>query len=219
MGSIVLSFIHALIPNHWVPLIALSKTEKWTKKETFLATFITGFSHTLSTIIIGIVVGFLGIKLAKSFELLTEIAAPIILLVIGLVYVIIDLVGSGRHGHHHGHHHVHHYDHTHFNPKELSYKPKKTKSAIIISISIAMFLTPCIEIEAYYFQASTIGWIGILIVSSVYLLITLTIMFSLVYLGLIGINRFKSHYLEHHERRITGVVLIMIALIAILIEF
>jgi nickel/cobalt transporter (NicO) family protein len=204
LGSLFLSVIHALIPNHWIPLIALSKTEKWTTRETLAATFITGFSHTVSTIIIGIAVGFAGIELSENYSHLTKTAAPVILLVIGIIYFLMDL----RKGHHHHHH---------FELKNRD--SSKTKITVITSLSIAMFLTPCIEIEAYYFQASTIGWIGILIVSLVYLLVTLLVMFTLVYLGLKGINRLNSHFLEHHEKSITGIVLIILAFIAYFIEF
>jgi len=93
-GSLILSMIHALIPNHWIPLIAISKTEKWSKKETLFATFITGFSHTFSTIIIGIIVGFVGIKLSESYHTITKIAAPVILLLLGVIYVLLDLFSS-----------------------------------------------------------------------------------------------------------------------------
>lgn len=203
-GSVILSIIHALIPNHWIPLIAISKTEKWSNKETLYATFITGFSHTISTIFIGIIVGFVGIRLSVSYSYITRIAAPIILLVIGIIYFLIDLKTS--------HHH-------HFEIDNQQSGNKKSKYAIITSLSIVMFLTPCIEIEAYYFQASTIGWLGILLVSLVYLLITLIIMLALVFLGLKGVNKFKSHYLEYHGKRITGIALIVLAFIAYFIEF
>jgi len=204
LGSLFLSVIHALIPNHWIPLIALSKTERWNTRETLFATFITGFSHTVSTIIIGVVVGFAGIELSENYGHLTKIAAPVILLVIGVVYFLMDL----RTEHHHHHH---------FDLKDRD--RKKAKIAVITSLSIAMFLTPCIEIEAYYFQASTIGWIGILIVSLVYLLITLFVMFTLVYVGIKGFNRLNSRFLEQHEKGITGIVLILLAFIAFYIEF
>ena len=205
LGSLLLSVIHGLIPNHWIPLIAISKAERWTNKETLFATFITGFSHMLSTIIIGIMVGFVGIKLTESYHNITKVAAPIIMVLIGIIYLLIDLKSSRHH---------HHLD---INEKVI--KNKKSKLAIITSLSIAMFLTPCIEIEAYYFQAGTIGWLGIIIVSSVYLIITLIFMLALVYLGLKGVNRFKSHFLEHHAKRITGIVMILLGLIAYFVEF
>lgn len=205
IGSLILSVIHALIPNHWIPLIAISKTEKWTNKETLFATLVTGFSHTLSTIIIGIIVGFIGIKLSESYSYITRIAAPIVLILIGVIYCLLDLKSS----HHHHHHEI----------DNQKLKNRRSNLAIITSLSIAMFLTPCIEIEAYYFQAGTIGWIGIFIVSLVYLLITLFVMLFLVYLGLKGVNRFNSHFLEHHEKSITGIVLILLGLLAYFIEF
>ena len=70
IGSLVLSLIHASIPNHWIPLIALGKTEKWTQRQTLLATLITGFAHTMSTVFVGIVVGLIGYKLSARYSLI-----------------------------------------------------------------------------------------------------------------------------------------------------
>ena len=100
LGSLALSLIHALIPNHWIPLIALSKTEKWTNKQTLSATLITGFSHTLSTVIIGIIVGLIGYQLSEHYKNSTEIIAPAILLLIGIIYLILDFISSNHHRHH-----------------------------------------------------------------------------------------------------------------------
>ena len=150
LGSMLLGLIHPLFPNHWIPLIAISKTEKWTNKETLFATLITGFSHTLSTIIIGIIVGFVGIKLSESYSYITRIAAPLILVIIGVIYLILDFRSS---------HHHHHFEINNGPTKE-----RKSKTAIIFSLCIGLFFSPCIEIEAYYFQAATQGWIGILLV-------------------------------------------------------
>ena len=204
LGSIVLGLIHPLFPNHWIPLIAIAKTEKWSNRETISATLVTGFSHTLSTIIIGIIVGFVGIKLSENYSYLTKIAAPVILIIIGIIYLFLDF---------RSHHHEH------FNLSTETLKNRKSKFAIITTLCIGMFLSPCIEIEAYYFQAATKGWLGIFIVSVVYLTMTLIIMTSLVYFGLKGVNKFNSHYLEHHEKRITGIVLIVLGFFAYFVEF
>ena len=205
IGSLLLGLIHPLVPNHWIPLIAISKTEKWTTRESVFATLITGFSHTISTIIIGIIVGFVGIKLSENYSYITRIAAPVVLLAIGLIYIGLDF-RSKRHHHH-------------FEIDKTKIKLKKSKTAVLISLCIGMFLSPCIEIEAYYFQAATKGWLGILIVSSVYLIVTLTMMVSLVYLGLKGVNKLKSDFLERHEKLITGLLLIFLGLFAYYVEF
>ena len=169
------------------------------------ATLITGFSHTISTIIIGIIVGFVGIKLSENYSYITRIAAPIVLLSIGLIYIGLDF--RLKHNHHH------------FQIDNTKIKAKKSKTTVLISLCIGMFLSPCIEIEAYYFQAATKGWLGILIVSSVYLIVTLSMMVTLVYLGLKGVNKLKSDYLERHEKLITGMLLIFLGLFAYFVEF
>ena len=206
IGSLILSLIHALIPNHWLPLIAISKTEKWTQNQTLWATVITGIAHTLSTIIIGIIVGLIGYKLSSSYSLISETIAPSILIVLGLVYVVLNL----RNNHHH-------HEMSPIVKGQGLNKPRWV--AILTSLSIAMFLTPCIEIEAYYFQAGSIGWTGIFIVSAVYLITTVSVMLFLVYLGMIGAKTFESHFLEHHEKRITGIVLIALGVLALLVKF
>jgi putative Mn2+ efflux pump MntP len=207
IGSLILSTIHALIPNHWLPLIAVGKTEKWTQSQTLWATVITGVAHTLSTIIIGIVVGLIGYKLATKYAVISETIAPAILIILGFIYIFRDFRSS--------HHHTH-------DMKPLVTEPGQKRSrwiAILTSLSIAMFLTPCIEIEAYYFQAGTIGWIGIFIVSAVYLLTTVVIMLLLVSLGMRGVRTFKSHFLEHHEKAVTGIVLVALGILAMFVKF
>jgi nickel/cobalt exporter len=208
IGSLVLSLIHALIPNHWIPLIAISKTEKWSPGQTMWATAITGFSHTLSTIFIGIIVGVAGYKLSAKYSQVSNVVAPIVLTGLGIIYVLLDYRG--------GHHHHSAHDQT---TTSLVKTGKARLRAILISLSIAMFLTPCFEIEAYYFQAGTLGWTGIFIVSAVYLVITVLVMLLLVYLGLKGIQTFNSHFLEQHEKGITGVVLIILGILAFFVRF
>ena len=206
IGSLILSLIHALIPNHWLPLIAVAKTEKWTQNQTLWATLITGFAHTISTVIIGIIVGLVGYKLSAQYSVISEAIAPAILIVLGIVYILLDL-----RGHHHHHHNA--------NASGEKNKAKTGQVAILVSLSIAMFLTPCAEIEAYYFQAGIIGWAGIFTVSAVYIITTLVVMLLLVYWGMKGVNMFRSHALEHHEKRITGIVLVGLGILALLVKF
>ncbi len=201
IGSLALSIIHALIPNHWLPLIAISKAEKWKMREAMIATFFTAFAHLLSTILIGVIVGYVGVQVFEKYEHASHIIAPTIILVFGLLYVIMDL--RGKHDHHH----------------EIDVNNKKSKIAIITSLAIGMFFSPCLELEAYYLQAANFGFTGIFTVSLVYLVVTLLLIMALVYLGIKGISHFKAKFLEHHSKLISGIVLIVLALIGYFVEF
>jgi nickel/cobalt transporter (NicO) family protein len=203
ISTFILSAIHATIPNHWIPIVAISKAERWSNRQTLWVTLISGISHTLSTILIGVLVGFAGFKLAMKYSAISEQVAPIILIGLGLIYIFLDR-------HNNQHHHSHDHEHT---------VNRKSSLPLLFSLSLSMFLTPCVEIEAYYFQAGVMGWKGIFMVSAIYVVTTLILMLFLVWAGLKGIKRLRSHTLEHHEKLITGSVLVVLGVIAYFVKF
>ncbi|MEI7660770.1 MAG: hypothetical protein WCK34_01160 [Bacteroidota bacterium] len=208
IGSLMLSIIHALIPNHWLPLIAVGKTEKWGPKQALWATIVTGAAHSLSTVMIGIVVGLVGYRLSAGYSVISETIAPAILVGLGIIYI---MLGFRHHNHHHGHQAT----------DLLAGKGnnKSGRAAILASLSMAMFLTPCVEIEAYYFQAGTICWIGIFIVSAVYVVTTLVVMVFLVTLGMKGASLLISRFPANLEKTITGLVLVALGILAFRVKF
>ncbi|HEX2395618.1 MAG TPA: hypothetical protein VHI78_09740 [Bacteroidales bacterium] len=204
LGSLLLSLIHAAIPNHWLPVVAIGKAEEWTQRETLIVTAISGFAHTLSTILVGIAIGIVGISLSRNYAIFTEKIAPSLLIVIGIIYL---LIGIRRHNHNH---------HNHLN---ASQPRSRAKAAIITTLALSMFLSPCLEIEAYYFQAAAAGWTGILLVSAVYVVITVGGMLLLVFLAGKGVKSIRSHFIDHHEKLLSGVVLIILGIIAFFVRF
>jgi len=198
VGAFLLSVVHASIPNHWIPLVALSKSEKWNEKLTMGITAILGFAHTLSTIIIGIIIGFFGYKLSGSYSFIVGVIAPGILILLGIIYLFLSIKDNRYHHHHHDIH--------------IDDIKKKTTTAIILTLTISMFFSPCLEIEAYFFVASKLGWEGIIAVSVIYTFITIAGMLLLVWLGMKSVKKIKSYFLEHHEKTITGLLLIILGI-------
>jgi len=200
VGSFLLSVIHASVPNHWLPLVVIGKTEKWSRAETLGVTAIAGFAHVASTLIVGLLVGWLGYQLSSRRAFITGIIAPAILAALGLFYLVADWRGRGHHHHHHDH----------------EAAPRTSKTAVITSLVVAMFFSPCLEIEAYYFTAGALGWLGIATVSIIYVLVTVLGMLLLVDLGQRGMQKIRLHFLEHHEKGVTGMVLIVLGVLAYL---
>ena len=242
IGSSLLSFFHALIPHHWLPLAVAGKSEKWSVKETIQTTLLIGLMHTSSTIIIGIVVGIAGYKLTGVFQSFENFIAPSILIGLGLFFVIRNFISVDKHAHdehnhhehgehphhehseHHEHHSTHHHDHTthhHMSEEEIKMLSGKPKRAVISAIGTMMVFSPCIEIEAFYFTAGKYGWTGIALLSLIYFLITIVVMLTCVLLakkGLDYINK-KLHFFEHYSKAIAGSVLIILGLLSVFIQF
>ena len=202
LGSLLLSLIHAVIPNHWLPLVALGKAQGWSRSETLLVTAIAGLAHVSSTIAIGVLVGLLGYQLSSA-SLMSSMIPPAVLVGMGIIYLALD----AKRGHRHQH------------APHARVSEKASTVSIVASLCAAMFFSPCAELEAYYLSAGRLGWPGVIAVSAVYLVVAVLGMIVLVDLGLRGIERIRSSYLEHHERRVTGTVLVGLGVFAALVEF
>jgi nickel/cobalt exporter len=197
IGSFLLSLVHALIPNHWIPMVLIGKAEHWTRQQTLLVTALAGVAHASSTILLGVLIGQLGLQLTREYQIISTAIAPLLLVFMGLAYFGMDYKQS-RHSH-------------------LPDRRKlqgKSMGVIVATLAVAMFFSPCLEIEAYYFTAGTFGWRGILAISLVYLLVSITGMLLLVSLGCKGLERFNLQFLQRHEKKIRGSFLIMLGFVA-----
>ncbi|RYF90921.1 MAG: hypothetical protein EOO00_08590 [Chitinophagaceae bacterium] len=198
IGSLLISLLHAVIPNHWLPVLAIGKKEGWNLAETSRITLLAGMAHVVSTILIGILLGFLGSTLASHFDTLAHSIGPAFLIMMGLYFL------------------RQHYIHRHFHVNQTNIK-NKSKRSIIVSLVIAMFLSPCMEIEAYFLLAGTKGWFTLIAIAILYALITIggmLIWIRIVYKGLLKLN---WHRWEHNAGIITGLVLIITGIISFFI--
>ena len=198
-GSLIISLLHAVIPNHWLPVIAIGRKEQWTMHEVTKVTLSCAMAHGLSTILIGILLAYLGAKLDDSIMNFTNIIAPAILIAIGLIFI------------------YRHHRHKHFHIDE-EVKKKKSKSAIIAALVIAMFFSPCMEIEAYFLLAGTQERWLIWFIAAMYLLITTLGMVLLVRFAYKGLLKLNWHSLEHNAGIITGITLVATGLLSFFIK-
>lgn len=196
--SLILSLFHVLVPHHWLPLALLAKSEKWTRQQTFQLSVIVSLSHVMSTIILGIVIGVIGMEAANKMSEFTEWFAPLLLILFGVIYVSL-----GQHHHH---------------DEKLKLKTHSFFK-IVTTMSVAMFFSPCLEVETFYFKAGTYGWDGIIIVSVIYLVTTVAGITILTLSGKKTIERFRLHFLEQHEKKITGVLLILLGILSYFVKF
>jgi nickel/cobalt exporter len=187
-----------LVPHHWLPLALLAKSENWNRRQTLKLAVIVSFSHVLSTIILGIFIGIIGMEAAKKMGEFTEWFAPLLLILFGVIYVSL------------GDHH-HHEDGVKL--KTHSFR------RIVTTMSVAMFFSPCLEVETFYFTAGTFGWKGIFMVSLIYMVVTVIGISALTLSGKRTMDRFNLHFLEHYEKKITGVILILLGILSYFVKF
>lgn len=199
VGSIILSLLHASIPNHWLPVIAIGRKEGWSPAEVMNVTFVAALAHGLSTIIIGVILSFLGSSLAEHLQLFTHWVGPVILILLGIIFIY--------------RHHVH----KHFHAGQ-GVEKKSSKRQIVMALVIAMFFSPCMEIEAYFLMAGTYNNWLVWFIASIYLVITIAGMLLLVKYAYKGLLKLNWHRLEHSAGIITGITLVLTGILSFFIS-
>jgi nickel/cobalt exporter len=197
-GSLLLSLLHAIIPNHWLPILAIGKKENWSFREVLQVTAISGLSHVTSTLLIGWGLAFFGWELSQKYKSITPFVAPFFLIAIGIVFIY----------RHHRHKHFHVADQPHQN----------SKFKMIASLSLAMFFSPCLEVEAYFLAAGVESLWWTVLLSAIYFFVTLLGMIIWVAVAYHSLNKLNWHALEHKAGIIAGVTLISSGIISFFLK-
>lgn len=195
-GTFILALIHALIPNHWLPLVAVARAEHWKARDINTVTFISATAHVLGTVALGLVLGMIGKELAEQYGHTINVAASILLIIFGLIYYTVNLP----------HHH-------HSQQQDVA-KYKRSKRKWVLIFIVMMFLSPCLEVESLFLSAGAFGMGTVTLLSIVYAIVSISGILLLVNLGNKGVNLLPAEFIEHNEKRISGAVLIAVGIIS-----
>lgn len=195
IGSALLSMLHAILPNHWLPILAVGQRQKWALSETLVVTGVGALAHSLSTIAIGFLMGYLGSELSERFSHIISFLGPSLLIAMGVFFLY--------------QHHAHH----HFHISEARLKSLNSKTKIVLALTAAMMLSPCLEISGYFFYAGTMGIEKIAIIAIIYASCTIVGMLTWVWWLYPHVKKMDWHALEHKAGLIAGWILILTGVI------
>ena len=222
--AVSIGFLHTILgPDHYLPFIVLSQAKKWSLRKTMTITFLCGSGHVLSSVILGLVGIAVGIsvnKLVKIESFRGNIAAWLFI-AFGLVYMIIsirNLVRKRKHSHSHyhfgGEKHLHEHnhleEHTHIHVEDTV----NTTPWILFLIFVFGPCEPLIPILMYPAAENNIS--GAIIVSTLFSVVTIGTMLSVVLAFKLGLNKINLKPVEKYSHLLAG---IMIFLSGLAIQF
>ena len=154
----------------------------------------TSAAHALSTVAIGLAVAYLGRLTDEHLETAGHWIPAILLCALGIWFIY--------------RHYTHHHFHLHAHARE--------EKNIVWPVVLAMFLSPCLEIEGYFFSMGAIGWSWVWLLAVIFILTTRGSMLLWVWLGHKGFERFDAHRWTHNAGIITGLILVITGLLYLL---
>lgn len=166
IAAVTFASVHALAPDHWMPLAALARAQQWTERRTARIAAACGFAHVTVSVIVGLIGLALGVRIFDRFGAELESIAGFVVIGFGVLYALWGL-GHAR-AHLHGHHH-HHYDHIH--------DVHRVSPWMVFLLFAA---DPCLAIFPLMFAALPLGWGAVGAVILLYELATIATIVLLV---------------------------------------
>ena len=193
-GTILLAFLHAFIPNHWLPIIVVARIEGWRKKELITITLVSTLAHVLGTVLLGLVLGLVGKQLENKYGQAINMAFSVLLILFGLIYYSVPFP------HPHG-------------KEDDQRKPIANRRKWVFLFVAMMFFSPCLEVETLFLSAGSYGIASVVVLSVLYSAVSIVGILLLVLMGTRGINFLTTKFIEQNEKRISGIVLIFVGLL------
>jgi len=214
-----LGFIHTLLgPDHYLPFIVLSKARNWSRAKTLTITFLCGIGHVLSSVILGFVGIALGIALFKleAIEAFRGDIAAWLLIAFGFTYFIWGVHRAIRqkphtHLHIHGDGELHDHQHTHVSDHTHPHDNRKSSIPITPWVLFTIFVFgPCEPlIPLIMYPAAENNMLSVAIVASVFGVVTLATMLTLVLSASYGLSKFPLKRLEKYSHAFAGLAIVV----------
>lgn len=134
IGAASVGVVHSILPDHWVPLAVVARTQRWSMARLARTTFLAASGHVLTSIALGAVIAVIGLQFQRQIETQQGHIVGGVLIITGLGFLVWGLTGHG-HAHEHGFHDdesEHEPDHDHAYPSEASELAKPAASRRVL---------------------------------------------------------------------------------------
>jgi nickel/cobalt exporter len=189
-------FGHAILPDHWVPLGVLSRTNRYPLRRVARLAGLAGVAHVLVSLVIGAVIVIVGLGLRSTVEHVQNAIVGGLLIATGLGFAVLEATG---HGHSHDHSHGHGHDHE---------DPTRRRGAFMVSFGAAA--SPDLTILPVFLAATAAGAGAAIASLVVFAAVTVTTIVGLTLMATIGGYGLRSQWLERWGNAFTALVLVVI---------
>ena len=96
----VVGFVHSILPDHWVPLAVVGRTQRWSLFRVGRISALAAAGHVLASLVLAGVIALIGLRFQKAIETQQGHIVGGVLVLTGVGFLLWGLTG---HGHAHGH--------------------------------------------------------------------------------------------------------------------
>ncbi len=205
-------FGHAILPDHWVPLAVLGRTQRYPMARIARLSGLAGVAHVLVSILLGGVIVVVGLQFRTTVESAQSTIIGCILIATGLGFAWLELTGRGHHHHEHDHDHDHHHDQDHdhqdhHHDHDVPVRGRGIGGLAAVMVPFGAAASPDLTILPVFLAATTAGLataIGSLVVFAA---VTIGTIVGLTLAAARGGYEIRGQWLERWGNTFTALVL------------
>ncbi len=193
MSAGLISVVHGLLPNHWLPFVLVGRTQGWKTKTLMSVLVAAGAAHTAVAGAVALGLLLAGVAVREWVEPAAHVLPGVILVAAGLFFVVLDRL-PGRH-HHHDLHEAH--------------RTGMPDSAAAVTLILSLALSPCEAMIPVFLSAVPRGdpvlLLGMVVLSGVATVMTMAVLALAAWRGA---RRLDFGRFAHLERSLVGLLLV-----------
>jgi nickel/cobalt exporter len=205
---------HAILPDHWVPLAVVGRTQNYSLRRVARLSALAGFAHVLVSLALGSIIIAVGLQFRSAVESAQNTIVGGLLILTGLAFVLLELTGHGHHHHddpEHGHHPRHPHDHDHDHDHDHGEAPSgRARRLATIMVPFGAAASPDLTILPVFLAATAAGAaaaVGALVVFSA---VTIGTIIGLTLLACFGGYQLRGDWLDRWGNLFTALALLAI---------
>jgi len=188
-------FGHAVLPDHWVPLAVVARSERYPLRRVAKLSTAAGATHVAVSLLLGALVVLVGLQLRSAVSSAQDAVVGGLLIATGALFLALALSGRG-HSHPHDHHHHDHHHH-----------PRHTM-AMLVPFGAAA--SPDLTILPVFLGAAAAGIASALGALIAFALTTIATMLALTLIATASGYYLRSRWLDRWGHVFTALVLIVV---------
>lgn len=201
-------FLHAIMPDHWVPLSVVARTQHWSLTRTARISLLASVGHVLTSIVLGALIAAVGLQFRQAFEAQQNRIVGVLLVLTGLGFAIWALTG---HGGHHDHDEPAHGGASTDSGHLAQTLPMSGPGGILaILVPFGAAASPDLTILPIFLAAATVGIGAVVGVLVTFSLATLGTTVALTVAATVAGYQVQGEWLEEHGNLVTAGVLVTI---------
>jgi len=218
---------HAVLPDHWVPLSVLARTERSSLREVARLAGLAGVAHVVTSLLLGGVVIAVGLSFRAAVEGAENLVVGAALVITGVVFLALDHEAQPHHevhgdpipapaGAHRSHPHEHASDARRQNAPRASGAtahdaiPPGARRLVSVLVPFGAAASPDLTILPVFLAATAIGALASIATVVTFSLVTILTIVGLTVGATLGGRSVREAWLERWGTTGTALVLIVI---------